>query len=440
MRLLFVLPEYLPDSGGGIITYYGELLPQLVEAGHSVHVLVASLPTLGRKSETISGVTISYCCPDKVRAASTGFDRFRTFSPTARAFLPIAWAAWEQASNDDYDLVETTDYALLFAPWVQEETRPYSICLHGSLGQISWFDSPGSRSLDHELIRSAETSYLGASRSLHTYSRNNQRFWEQSLRKEVALILPARTLEATKRNSSSERQPAGLVVGRLQNWKGPKVLCEALTSLKNVTLDWVGHSVVDPENGLPMDESLKRDYPKVIGESLNLVGPLPYDEVINRMKRAKFVCVPSTWDVFNLTAIEALSLGTPLICSESAGASTLIEHGVNGFTYADDSPEGLASCISAVMSQSPDEREAMVCNGLNTLRASLNPEQQAAQMVDFYRGLIEKQSMEPPRKEGWATNLLSPSDEGPNPLHLSQNLSIKELREILVLRLKRFLK
>jgi len=33
MKVLFVIPEYLPTSGGGIVTYYKNLLPSLLRDG-----------------------------------------------------------------------------------------------------------------------------------------------------------------------------------------------------------------------------------------------------------------------------------------------------------------------------------------------------------------------------------------------------------------------
>jgi hypothetical protein len=59
MKLLFVLSEYLPEFGGGIISYYSAILPFLVANGHSVDVLVVSMQSLDKPEISIeSGLPI----------------------------------------------------------------------------------------------------------------------------------------------------------------------------------------------------------------------------------------------------------------------------------------------------------------------------------------------------------------------------------------------
>jgi hypothetical protein len=70
-----------------------------------------------------------------------------------------------------------------------------------------------------------------------------------------------------------------------------------------------------------------------------------------------FVCVPSLWDVFNLTVIEAMQQGAIVICSRQAGAEMLIEDGRNGFLFDPDSPASLAAVLRNVSSLGTTRRE-----------------------------------------------------------------------------------
>jgi hypothetical protein len=56
MNLLYIISEYLPDSGGGIITHYSRMLPQLVRRGHSVKVILASAGKLDQPTYEIDGL------------------------------------------------------------------------------------------------------------------------------------------------------------------------------------------------------------------------------------------------------------------------------------------------------------------------------------------------------------------------------------------------
>ena len=53
MKILFVLPEYLPRMGGGIITNFSSLMPWLARAGHEVSVIYGSTLLSGNFAEGV---------------------------------------------------------------------------------------------------------------------------------------------------------------------------------------------------------------------------------------------------------------------------------------------------------------------------------------------------------------------------------------------------
>ena len=62
------------------------------------------------------------------------------------------------------------------------------------------------------------------------------------------------------------------------------------------------------------------------------------------MNAAKAVLVPSTWDVFNLVAAEAMAMGRVVVISDCAGAADLVQHGVSGFVF----PKGDAAALAGI--------------------------------------------------------------------------------------------
>ena len=115
-----------------------------------------------------------------------------------------------------------------------------------------------------------------------------------------------------------------LVVGRIQTWKGPALLCEALRSLPETfpTVRWVGRDTATAPGGGSLSSHLASRYPDVWGRRIVAGGQRPFDEVQQAMASARVVIVPSSWDVFNLTAAEAMSAGRVVVCSSGAGATT----------------------------------------------------------------------------------------------------------------------
>jgi LmbE family N-acetylglucosaminyl deacetylase len=58
LKLLYILSEYLPDSGGGIISHYARILPGLAARGHEVTVILASKGNLDQPDYEIDGVRV----------------------------------------------------------------------------------------------------------------------------------------------------------------------------------------------------------------------------------------------------------------------------------------------------------------------------------------------------------------------------------------------
>ena len=110
-------------------------------------------------------------------------------------------------------------------------------------------------------------------------------------------------------------------------------------------VEWAGRPVVHNPSGRSYDHHLAQTYPDIWGSRLVSLGRVSPAEVAKRQRAAAFVVVPSLWDMFNLTAPEAMAQGAILLCSEGAGAVDLIDHGINGFNF----PAGDASALAGLM-------------------------------------------------------------------------------------------
>ena len=192
MKILYILSEYLPDSGGGIISHYARILPRLVERGHEVTVILASKGKLDQPDYEIDGVRVR---PLKSKFLDRYANRFGRWAGLDIFYylLPVAWAAWAQAQeNFDYDVVEVTDWALLFLPWVASEKRaPAVVSLHGSCGQVDWFGKGEPRSLDGDLVRMVEATALRGADVVHANSNANAEFWRAKTGRKIQVIPPA---------------------------------------------------------------------------------------------------------------------------------------------------------------------------------------------------------------------------------------------------------
>jgi glycosyltransferase involved in cell wall biosynthesis len=438
VKLLYVLPEYVLNAGGGIITFYRHFLPLLARQGHEVRVIVGS----GVHAEespspvVIDGVRVESLSLGLLRKYSDQFAHYAAM-PGLRRYLAAAWAMHEQAEGGQgYDLVEAADWGLLFAPWVVKKGPPCMVQLHGSSGQIEIHDPVAGEELQGHVIRLIERCAVHAAIGAQAYSHANTEFWRRQTGRDVERILPAwrPLVELPEGGARSQR---GLVVGRLQRWKGPEILCEALQLLgdRAPATDWVGRDTAYLHRNQRTSEHLSKTWPSVWGKRLVHKAQQPAEAIQRLQAEAAFIVVPSLWDTFNFTCVEAMGAGTPVICSTGAGASDLIQDGINGFVFTNGRPQELAAAIDRLLSMSPATRRTMVEAGRETVHASLSPVSAVGQRVAAYESAIRR-GQQPELPDGdWLRMACAPGESHAGDLTFLDQLPLRPLAEYTLRRI-----
>ena len=96
--------------------------------------------------------------------------------------------------------------------------------------------------------------------------------------------------------------------------------------------------------------------PAAAAAGVALRGHQPHDAVLNAMRRAAIIVVPSRWpEPFGLVALEAMACGAAVICSPRGG---LPEVGGEVVLYAEPEPDALAAAIQT-LAHDPMRRAAM---------------------------------------------------------------------------------
>lgn len=410
-----VLPEYLPQQAGGLITFYRCLLPELVRQGHGVTVLVGSGVSTGEVDTTIDGVGVRFLSKGALRARLPQYDRYAAI-PELQRHLAAARALWELAGGGEgFDVIETTDWGLLFMPWVAAGDRPPVVVqLHGSIGQIDAHDPLRGQELQGAVSRLLEGAGLAAADERQTYSTTNAAYWEAATGASVQVIRPAWAARAPA--GSEPRTAPGLVAARIQRWKGTETLCRALRALgaRAPLIEWVGRDTLDGETGRSYTETLAQRYPEVWGRSLVPLGQRSFAEVAAMQRRAAFVVVPSLWDVFNFTVVEAMAAGAVVIASRGAGAAELIEDGVSGFVVPPGDETALARAIEEAAALPDPRRLAIGAAAQETVRRELDPARMTALRVQRYEALRTSTGRRAP--PGWLADAASPGRPLEDPL------------------------
>jgi glycosyltransferase involved in cell wall biosynthesis len=367
LKILFILPEYYPHSGGGISTYYINYLNALRPHCERLKVIVGSGYTHASNKFTYNDIEVEYLESALYQKHLARFAKFDLI-PSYRNHLTAAWAIFEQAlEGDGFDIIECTDFGLGFIPWALTQNKPVITRLHGSTGQIALHEN-SYQGMAADSIMQAELTLLPLCDVLVTHSMANYNFWRNQLPSaNIHYILPIYSAPQTQPLSIGERDKNGLVTARLQKWKGPVELCKAIRMLKGtLEIKWFGRDMPYLERQ-STSQYLSKNYPEVWNNKLFHQTAKPHSEIDKLQRKALFGIVPSVWDMFNFTALEFLSAGTVLICSDGAGVADIIIHGENGFKYSGDDVDALAQCIEDVLALSPAEYDQISQAGLKTL-------------------------------------------------------------------------
>lgn len=372
LNILFILPEYYPHSGGGISTYYLQHIDFMRNHVAKIKVVVGSAYTQSLDHFLHHDIEVEYLKPALFQKYLEKFKKF-DFIPQYKKAISSAWAMWEQVNaGAGFDLVECTDFGLGFVPWLVYHNIPVVTRLHGSSGQIELYEHELQEILFGDQCRQTELSLLEKSDALVTHSKSNHTFWQNIFpHKQINLISPLFKTDSTPAKFM-QKENFAIVCSRIQEWKGPDILCRAVKALPKPTMiNWYGRDTMFTES-LSKSNQLLEKFPDVWNRIIVPKGQVSHHQLEAIQKKAKFAIIPSTWDIYNFTCLEYMSIGTPVICSEGAGVSSLIKNGINGFKYASNDPIALASCIVAVNDMDQAAYEKMISEALKTVKSLMH--------------------------------------------------------------------
>jgi glycosyltransferase involved in cell wall biosynthesis len=131
--------------------------------------------------------------------------------------------------------------------------------------------------------------------------------------------------------------------GRLGPQKAVHVLLEALVDADGVTLAIAGDG---PERG-----ALERRVSALgLDGRVRLLGSVPRETVLRLFRAADASVLPSAWENFPHTVVEALAVGCPVIATAVGGVPELVRDGENGLLVVPNDADALTAAIGRYFS------------------------------------------------------------------------------------------
>lgn len=185
-----------------------------------------------------------------------------------------------------------------------------------------------------------------------------------------------------------------LYPGRIELRKGVEPLLAACEELWRggaaFVLEMAGGDVHTPLKGGSLTAYLKKRYAhRVETGQLVFHGALEHGACLQRMREATAVVIPSLWENFPNTCIEAMSLGKLVVGSRSGGQAGMLEGDeAAGLLFDHGEPGSLSASLRQALSLGVGERAAFGEAALGRIRGLCAPQHVLRQRLAHFREVV----------------------------------------------------
>ena len=352
MKILQVIPYFAPawDYGGPVSAAYN-LSKELSKRGHSITVYTTdtlnSEDRIKENEETKDGI--------KIR-------RFKNWSNSIaskhKIFLSPSMISGIRNNLKEFDVVHMFEYRtiqnIIVHHYAKKYRIPYILQAHGSLPRImdkQKFKQIYDRLWGHRLLKDASKVIALTSAEVEQYKR-------MGVSDEKIEIIPngidlsefenlPKRGEFRKKYGLNSGQKIILYLARIHKIKGPDLLARAFAGLIK-ELATAKLVIVGPDDGyLPSLKELIKELG--IEEKVLFTGPLYGREKLEAYVDADVYILPSVYETFPISVLEAFACGTPVIVSNQCGIADVIS-GQAGYSVEYDKNQ-LHNAVVAILTK-----------------------------------------------------------------------------------------
>jgi glycosyltransferase involved in cell wall biosynthesis len=302
-------------------------------------------------------------------------------------FPVISPAVYYAAHGEGIPVVQTLHNYRLLCP-AATLFRDGHVCEECVGKQIPW------PAIVHGCYRGSRLATAAATTMLATH--NLKQTWSQCVSTYIALTdfardkfiaggLPAEKILVKGNYLQNDPGPGegkgnyALFVGRLTPEKGISTLLEAWRQVGNeLPLEIAGDGPLAPEVEKASQEM----------ESVTWLKWLPRAEILERMKHASVLILPSTWyEGFPMILAEAYAVGLPVIASNLGSMSSIVDHGRTGLHFAPGNADELAETVRWLRSH-PDAAGDMRVQARLEYETKYTAEVNYKQLIRIYESVV----------------------------------------------------
>jgi len=178
--------------------------------------------------------------------------------------------------------------------------------------------------------------------------------------------------------------PLVAIVGRLHPVKGHRYFLRSAAEILEKRTDV--HFLVVGSG--PERDSLE-EYTRKLGISEHVTFTGFVSDVTELMPDLNLLIVPSLWEGFGLTALEAMAVGVPVVATSVGGLPEIVEHGATGLLVPPANEAGLTRGISWMLDH-PQEAVEMAAAARHVVEQKFTASVMARKTEELYRRLKEE--------------------------------------------------
>lgn len=326
------------------------MIPALVNAGHRITLFANSKET-GNFSLEDGRVSVHH-----FRLPATHWYAAKVPGVRRFATLPLRQLEWSAAfyrqvarvaARDKIDVLESSETGALFLSRI----APLVIRIHGSelafrtyAGMpldfsVRWNDSLEAQSSQRAIAITAPSQFQAR-------EIISQRGWPADRVRVVPNPISATILKASLRfekNGGSE--PMVLYTGRLAPVKGIETLLAAakIVHERNPDITFV---LAGPWQMPRPPKHYGLEINRKSAHGVQWVGAREQSELIDLYKRASLFVMPSYYESFGISVVEAMAFGLPVVCTHAGALPEIVQDRLTGRVVIPGDPAALALGIS----------------------------------------------------------------------------------------------
>lgn len=441
MKHLLVSREYPPSSypRGGIGTYVEHIAHLLASRGEMVHV-VAELwdgaPTAREVRQ--DGCLVIHRVPmgeplDIVRNGAASREAAGVLDAMARTPVPAQSFAWQAAllmealvEREGIDVIEGQDYeAPLFYFLVRRALGlgpsvlpPCFVHLHTPWEFVCHANGRGLASEYDITLKQFEDYTIGAADALLCPSAflaaHAERHYGLPSGSVERIPYPIGNTPLISRPPETWQSGTICYFGRFEGRKGVAEWLTAAVALAevrpNLRFEFIGSDTPLADGSGSTSAALMARVPPALRDAFTFTGSLGREPLLGRLAQARMAVVPSRWENFPNTCVEAMCSGLPVLVSPHGGMAEMVVDGETGWIAASGRPTDLTVALARALDSPPEALAAMGARAAAAIRALCDNERTLERQLEFRRRLVARgaaRSVRVPVPADWRP--LSPS-------------------------------